>query len=54
MNMSAGHVVDWDDIEVCYVCNKNRDCSEGNNVATLDEEWVCDDCQKENKELTND
>ncbi len=52
MKMSVGHTVDWDDIEVCYLCEKNHDASEGSEVEVLDGEWVCERCQKE--ELTSD
>lgn len=54
--MTVGHVIDWDDIEICDGCNGQFDAScltENEGLA------LCDDCLKDHRieseeELQND
>jgi len=40
-------MIDWDDIEVCFICEKNHECTQGGELAELDNEWVCNRCQSD-------
>jgi len=42
--MTVGHVIDWDDIEVCGICGTQTDISQGEIENALGGEFVCMDC----------
>ncbi len=43
--------MNWDEIEVCFICEQNHDCSQGSEMPKLDNEWVCLGCQEKNEKL---